>query len=42
MADPETSLVANVLTIIGDEHWKNVRAAITPAFTTGKIKNVKF
>ena len=42
LANPETSLMANLLTVLEDEQWKNVRSAITPAFTTGKIKNVQF
>uniref|UniRef100_A0A914WYR2 Uncharacterized protein n=1 Tax=Plectus sambesii TaxID=2011161 RepID=A0A914WYR2_9BILA len=39
---PEDSnqLGAKLLTLLEDEHWKNVRNTITPAFTTGKIKNM--
>uniref|UniRef100_A0A914X5W4 Cytochrome n=1 Tax=Plectus sambesii TaxID=2011161 RepID=A0A914X5W4_9BILA len=28
------------LTAIDDQHWKDVRSTITPAFTTGKIKHM--
>ena len=30
------------VSIIRNQEWKDVRSAVTPAFTTGKIKSVLF
>ena len=31
-----------MLTVITGERWKNVRSILSPAFTTGKLKDVMF
>jgi hypothetical protein len=32
--------VRKMLDVLNDQQWKEVRAAVSPAFTTGKIKKV--
>ena len=36
----ETNFLRNVVSVLTDDHWRRVRAQITPAFTTGKLKKV--
>ena len=37
---PEPS--ASMLTNLTGERWKNVRSVLSPAFTTGKLKDIMF
>ena len=36
----ETNFLRNMVSVLTDDHWRRVRAQITPAFTTGKLKKV--
>lgn len=38
--DPDADLFSNALTVISGDHWKNVRSTISPAFTSGKLKQM--
>ena len=36
----ETKVLRKMLSLLTDQEWKEVRAALSPTFTTGKIKRV--
>lgn len=38
---PAGGLFDYFLNSLKDEHWKHVRSALTPAFTSGKLKQVR-
>uniref|UniRef100_A0A914W278 Uncharacterized protein n=1 Tax=Plectus sambesii TaxID=2011161 RepID=A0A914W278_9BILA len=40
VGDESNQLLAKALTVLEGQHWKDVRKTITPAFTTGKMKNM--
>ena len=35
-------IIRKMIFFLGDQEWKSVRSAFTPAFTTGKIKKVHY
>lgn len=34
-------ILANILTVAEDEHWKRMRSVVTPTFTSGKLRQMK-